>query len=120
MNPATYIIKCDNCKVQIGETDSVRESAAGGRCVVCKTIDQANVARRFEDKAPRALLRMDAETVRFHFPVRGGARNVDVQYDRRLDLYNVSTHRVRGVDTTTIEHHMLYADQMVRLVWGHS
>ena len=32
---AAYIIKCDECKVTIGETDSMRESAAGGRCIDC-------------------------------------------------------------------------------------
>lgn len=30
---SAYFIKCDNCKTEIGSTDSVRESAAGGRCV---------------------------------------------------------------------------------------
>lgn len=37
---AAYIIKCDNCKVQIGETDSMRESAAGGHCDECKAKPQ--------------------------------------------------------------------------------
>lgn len=27
-----YEIKCDECKTTIGRTDSLRESAAGGRC----------------------------------------------------------------------------------------
>lgn len=32
-----YVIKCDDCKRTIGETDSLSESAAGGRCKECKT-----------------------------------------------------------------------------------
>ena len=31
-----YVIKCDDCKQQIGSTDSLSESAAGGRCWTCK------------------------------------------------------------------------------------
>lgn len=31
-----YIIKCDDCKKTIGETDSLAESAAGGICNDCK------------------------------------------------------------------------------------
>ena len=31
-----YIIKCDDCKQQVGSTDSLAESAAGGRCWTCK------------------------------------------------------------------------------------
>ena len=114
----TYEIKCDNCKIKIGETDEVSRSAAGGRCTVCKTIDQVYAARQFENKAPRAMLRMNSETVRFHFPQRGGAINVDVEYDRAHDLYNVQIHRVRGVETITVEYGMLYADQMAKLVWN--
>ena len=30
-----YVIKCGDCKVTIGETDSLGESAAGGRCARC-------------------------------------------------------------------------------------
>lgn len=30
-----YDIKCDDCKIKIGETDSLKESAEGGRCAVC-------------------------------------------------------------------------------------
>ena len=30
-----YEIKCDECKATIGETDSLSESAAGGRCTDC-------------------------------------------------------------------------------------
>lgn len=33
-----YIIKCDECKETIGETDSLSESAAGGRCDKCIAI----------------------------------------------------------------------------------
>lgn len=30
-----YIVKCDDCKVTIRQTDDVRESYAGGRCDTC-------------------------------------------------------------------------------------
>ncbi len=30
-----YVIKCDDCKQTIGHTDSLRESAEGGRCDLC-------------------------------------------------------------------------------------
>ncbi len=36
----TYWIKCDNCKTEIGQTDSLHESACGGRCVSCKEKDR--------------------------------------------------------------------------------
>lgn len=32
-----YQIKCDECKTAIGETDSLAESAAGGKCDRCRT-----------------------------------------------------------------------------------
>jgi predicted SprT family Zn-dependent metalloprotease len=32
-----YEIKCDDCKVTIGRTDSVGRSAQGGRCAACKS-----------------------------------------------------------------------------------
>lgn len=32
-----YVIKCDDCKQEIGQTDSLSESAAGGRCEVCQS-----------------------------------------------------------------------------------
>lgn len=31
-----YIVKCDECKRSIGETDSLQESAAGGTCFNCQ------------------------------------------------------------------------------------
>lgn len=31
-----YAIKCDDCKKEIGRTDSMKESAAGGHCEECK------------------------------------------------------------------------------------
>ena len=31
-----YEIKCDECKVTIGHTNSLAESAQGGRCDECK------------------------------------------------------------------------------------
>ena len=34
----TYRIKCDECKVTIGETDLLSESAAGGRCADCQAV----------------------------------------------------------------------------------
>lgn len=34
-----YDIKCDDCREKMGETDSMRESAAGGRCEKCKAKD---------------------------------------------------------------------------------
>lgn len=33
---AKYVIKCDDCKVTIGTTDSLRESAEGGQCAKCE------------------------------------------------------------------------------------
>lgn len=33
-----YEIKCDDCKTTIGTTDSIRESAAGGRCDECAPV----------------------------------------------------------------------------------
>ena len=30
-----YVVKCDDCKRQIGRTDNLSESAAGGRCAEC-------------------------------------------------------------------------------------
>jgi hypothetical protein len=30
-----YLVRCDDCKKTIGQTDSLRESAAGGRCDEC-------------------------------------------------------------------------------------
>jgi predicted SprT family Zn-dependent metalloprotease len=34
----SYAVKCDDCKVEIRRTDSVQESAAGGRCETCKGV----------------------------------------------------------------------------------
>lgn len=34
--PARYAIKCDDCQQTIGQTASLAESAAGGRCPSCK------------------------------------------------------------------------------------
>lgn len=34
----SYVIKCDECKTTIGETDDLGVSAAGGRCQACKPI----------------------------------------------------------------------------------
>jgi predicted nucleic acid-binding Zn ribbon protein len=31
-----YFVKCDDCRKDIGRTDSMRESAEGGRCDECK------------------------------------------------------------------------------------
>lgn len=31
-----YEIKCDECKIEIGRTDSVRTSAEGGLCAPCR------------------------------------------------------------------------------------
>lgn len=35
-----YSIKCDGCRAELGRTDSVRESAAGGRCDDCRRRDE--------------------------------------------------------------------------------
>lgn len=32
---AAYAVKCDDCRQDIRRTDSIRESAAGGRCDEC-------------------------------------------------------------------------------------
>lgn len=32
-----YVIKCDDCKQTIGQTDNLSESAAGGRCEECRS-----------------------------------------------------------------------------------
>ena len=32
-----YEIKCDECRAEIGRTDSVRTSAEGGLCAPCRT-----------------------------------------------------------------------------------
>lgn len=34
--PPRYTVKCDDCKEEIRRTDSVAESAAGGRCDKCR------------------------------------------------------------------------------------
>lgn len=39
-----YWIKCDGCKVEIGQTDSLHESACGGKCDECKEKDKAFLA----------------------------------------------------------------------------
>lgn len=31
-----YTVTCDDCKAEIRETDSLQESAAGGRCPICR------------------------------------------------------------------------------------
>jgi hypothetical protein len=35
LNSRRYSIKCDDCKTEISRTDSLRASAAGGRCGLC-------------------------------------------------------------------------------------
>jgi hypothetical protein len=49
-NPV-YAIKCDDCKTEIGRTDSVGRSAQGGRCESCRRmLDlRATLAMRAED-----------------------------------------------------------------------
>ena len=41
--PKRYIVKCDDCKTTIGQTDSLKESAEGGRCAPCKVTAQYQV-----------------------------------------------------------------------------
>ena len=36
----TYAVKCDNCKAEIKRTNSMRESAEGGRCQGCEALYQ--------------------------------------------------------------------------------
>ena len=45
MATGRYEIKCHDCKREIGRTDSVGESAAGGRCNPCRQLirDLANI-----------------------------------------------------------------------------
>ena len=38
-----YSVKCDECKAEIRRTDSLQESAAGGRCGECKATITAEV-----------------------------------------------------------------------------
>lgn len=38
---ARYVVKCDDCKRDLRETDSLQESAAGGRCESCRETDEA-------------------------------------------------------------------------------
>ena len=37
---STFAIKCDDCKETIGETNSLGESAAGGRCADCMAVSR--------------------------------------------------------------------------------
>lgn len=39
-----FWIKCDGCKTVIGQTDSLHESACGGKCDGCKASDKAFLA----------------------------------------------------------------------------
>lgn len=55
---------------------------------------------------------VDESTVRFHM---SGSLNVDVEYDRGHDLYNVSVHRLKKDYTTTTEtHSLVYAEDLAR------
>ena len=51
-----YIIKCDECKTTMGRTDSMVESAQGGRCIKCrKKWDTTGLANKiFNAKMKRA------------------------------------------------------------------
>ena len=47
-----YVIKCDDCKTKIGETDSLGESAAGGRCDKCRPCCTRDGAGGHEAECP--------------------------------------------------------------------
>lgn len=40
----SYVVKCDECKVDMRRTDSLRESAAGGVCAKCRAERHATIA----------------------------------------------------------------------------
>ena len=33
-----YVVKCDDCKIEVRRTDDVRESYAGTRCDACREL----------------------------------------------------------------------------------
>lgn len=45
-NPAAglYAVKCDDCKCEVRRTNSLRESAAGARCAVCRPVRAGHLA----------------------------------------------------------------------------
>lgn len=46
-----YVVKCDDCKRELRETDSLHESAAGGLCNDCRA-ESAKAAARVAAATP--------------------------------------------------------------------
>lgn len=85
-----YAIKCDDCKAEIGRTDELHESAAGGRCVRCWPRAERAPARLVKVE-PVTHPRWDYRVTVIqcgrerHGFVSGGAQTVDAMVRRFTD-----------------------------------
>lgn len=79
-----YAIKCDECKTELGQTVSLRESAAGWMCLECRTarlergaveIVRGNVINRYFYSQPDTLGRRSYID---HNPTEGMGRGSSV------------------------------------------
>jgi predicted nucleic acid-binding Zn ribbon protein len=72
--PQTYFVKCDECRETMRFTDSVRESAEGGRCEKCRAEIAAKLAKA---KAPR-FSAYDREIAAYEADIYKAKRNARV------------------------------------------
>jgi len=91
----TYAIKCDECKTEIGRTESIRESAAGGCCEACRPAETTQILGLAVEKVPGD----DGAGARIAYVLSGprGARYELIRCTRNprlLFAWNARTHRV--------------------------
>lgn len=81
-----YAIRCDDCKTEIGRTNSLSESAAGGRCEKCKSkgMQPENNKRGYIDKGDQGITfkSFDAAWPKYAFSQIG---SVDTKWFKTYD-----------------------------------
>lgn len=118
-----YEIKCDECKVKIGETDSVRESAAGGRCEDCRATVAAQIlsgqVRSLRLACMTGLRRAPGAAVEVRLSTIRRTRTAVITYDRRSDTYSVKRTTITGSKAASLEvreFEGVYADSLATIL----